>query len=322
MPNTVLVSILFHDRVAVGFALLAASVFRLGNRLAGANAFEVRLVGCQSRFEWEDGEIRLQPPAMDGGGYLIVPPMEASDARQDANPAEIGLLREAAGTGVTVACACLGALLPAAAGLLDGREATTHWQWVDYANQAYPAVRWNTREMLVDHGDIVTAGGLLSLVDLCLHIVRKTQGAASARRLGQTLLADTIRQKQSVYATRLVAAPKNAGTFEALEREIDRRGAESLSVGEMADFCNMSLRSFHRRFQENYGVSPIKFLQLRRLEKAKALLADKRLPLEAVAERTGFGDMAFFRAVFSRETGMTPGQFRRRMAETDPPPEL
>jgi transcriptional regulator GlxA family with amidase domain len=85
----------------------------------------------------------------------------------------------------------------------------------------------------------------------------------------------------------------------------------------MAEFCHMSLRSFHRKFQENYGVSPIKFLQLRRIEKAKTLLAEGNVPLEIVAERAGFGDMAFFRAVFSRETGMTPGQFRRNMTEAN-----
>jgi transcriptional regulator GlxA family with amidase domain len=311
------ISIFVHERAAVSFALLAASVFRIGNRVAGSTVFEVQLVGCQPRFEWQDGEIRLQPAtAAVSGDYLIVSPMEAVNARQHVHPAESDLLRQCSQAGTTVASACLGAFLPAAAGLLDGREATTHWQWVDFAQKTYPDVRWNTREMLVDHGDIITSGGLLSIVDLCLHIVRKKQGSAFMRELGQILLADTARQKQSVYATRLIAAPKNAGTFQALEQEIDRRGTDALSVEQMAEFCHMSLRSFHRRFQENYGLSPIKFLQLRRIEKAKALLTDASLPLEVVAEQVGFGDMAFFRAVFSRETGMTPGQFRRNMTET------
>jgi len=84
----------------------------------------------------------------------------------------------------------------------------------------------------------------------------------------------------------------------------------------MAAFCNMSLRSFHRRFQDNYGVTPIKFLQLRRIEVAKTMLAQKELSLDTVAERAGFADMAFFRSVFSRETGMTPGQYRRNMVES------
>lgn len=296
--------------------MLAASIFRLGNRHSGATVFDIRLVGTGNRFEWEDGTIKLQPIENMGSGYLIIPPMDSARLLQDFDIPELDLLRQSADAGATIASACLGAFLPAAAGLLDSREATTHWNYVDFATRTYPAVRWNTREMLVDHGDVITAGGLLSIVDLCLHIVRKTQGGALAQRLGQTLLADTIRQKQSVYATKLVAAPRDATIFEALEREMDRRGGGGLTVPDMATFCNMSLRSFQRRFQDNYGVTPIKFLQLRRIEAAKTMLAQKQLSLDTVAERAGFSDMAFFRAVFSRETGMTPGQYRRNMVES------
>jgi transcriptional regulator GlxA family with amidase domain len=316
MPKPVAISIFFHARTQPSYALLAASVFRLANRLSGDTVFDARLVGESHRFRWQDGEIKLQPINKVSDGYLIIPPMDATQRTQKLSLSEIILLRHSISAGATIATACLGAFLPAEAGLLDGREATTHWDYADFATRNYPAVHWNTREMLVDHGDVITAGGLLSIVDLCLHIVRKTQGGTLAQSLGQTLLADTVRQKQSVYATRLVAAPRDATTFEALEREIDRRGGDGLTVPDMAAFCNMSLRSFHRRFQDNYGVTPIKFLQLRRIEAAKAMLAQKQLSLDTVAERAGFSDMAFFRSVFSRETGMTPGQYRRNMVET------
>lgn len=315
MPEPTSISILFHERAAVGFALLAASVFRIANSHAAAALYDVRLTGTAERFCWSEGEIRLSAwQECRGGGYLIIPPMEGFTEPGASADAENDLLRDAAANGMVIATACLGAFLPAAAGLLDGREATTHWNRMDYAMDRFPSVRWNLREMLVDHGDIITSGGLLSIVDLCLHIVRKTAGPDCATRLGRILLADTVRQKQSIYATRLVASPKNASMFTALEREIDRRGPDNPTVAEMADFCGMSLRSFHRRFQENYGVSPLKLLQLRKIEKAKALLAETAMSLETIADRAGFADMAFFRNVFARETGMTPGQFRRRLS--------
>lgn len=317
MPRPI--SIFVHARALPSFALLAASVFRIGNRLSGIDAFGVRLVGAGDCFRWEDGQINLQPFAAERGGYLIVPPMDAARALEQIDTGEATLLNGCAQAGMTIASACLGAFLPAAAGLLDGREATTHWDWVDAAASTFPAVRWNLREMMVDHGDIITSGGLLSIVDLCLHVVRKTEGGELAKRLGQTLLADTIRQKQSVYATRLVAGPKDATTFAALEREIGRQGVDHMTVPAMAEYCRMSLRTFHRRFHDNYGVSPVKFLQLRRIEKAKSMLAQNHLSLNTVAERAGFYDMAFFRAVFSRETGMTPGQYRRYMIEAEAP---
>lgn len=290
-------------------------MFRIANRTAPEELYEVCLTGAAERFAWEDGEIRLTPWAeCRKGGFLVIPPMEKFTEPDASAGLESEILRAAAHDKVTIAAACLGSFLPASAGLLDGRQATTHWDRMAYAVERYPSVRWNVREMLIDHGDIITAGGLLSIVDLCLHIVRKTAGPDRATELGQRLLADTVRQKQSVYATRLVAPPRDSHAFAALEREIERRGQHSPTVAEMAEFCGMSLRSFHRRFQENYGLSPVKFLQLHRIEKAKALLAETPLSLEAIAERAGFADMSFFRTVFARETGMTPGQFRRRLA--------
>lgn len=313
LPNPTAISILLHSGAQPSFALLAASVFRIGNRLSGVANFDVRLIGHAGIFEWEDGEIRLQHLDVAAGGYLVVPPMHPEYANRDVDGRDIAMLRQAAAAEMTIAGACLGAFLPAAAGLLDGRQATTHWNWVDIAARRFPAIRWNARDMLVDHGDVVTSGGLLSIVDLCLHIVRKTRGAELAQQLAQTLLADTIRQKQSVYASRLVAEPRDTASFKALETEIDRRNGAGPTIPEMADFCKMSLRTFHRRFQENYGVSPVKFLQLRRIEKVKSMLAQEKLPLDVVAERAGFSDMAFFRSVFARETGMTPGQYRRNL---------
>jgi transcriptional regulator GlxA family with amidase domain len=318
MPKAIPISIFFHERASAGFGLLAASVFRTANRITADDLYEVRLTGTKAHFVWDDGEIRLTPWSdCRKDGFLVVPPMDAFREPGPSESTELDMLHAAADAKISIAAACLGSFLPAAAGLLDGRAATTHWDRIDYAMDRFPAVRWNIREMLIDHGDIVTAGGLLSIVDLCLHVVRKTAGQECAALLGQRLLADTVRQKQSVYATRLIATSRNASTFEALEEEIDKRGADNLGVADMAKLCRMSLRSFHRRFQENYGVTPIKFMQLRRIEKAKVLLAEGRLPIEHIAEQTGFGDVAFFRAVFGRETGMTPGQFRRNMLQGD-----
>lgn len=310
MPNPLRISIFFHERASVSFALLCASVFRIANRLKSDPAFAIRLVGTMPLFFWDDGEIRLRDVAEDTD-WLIIPPIETFVENKEASEEELAALRTLSSRHAVIASACLGAFLPAAAGLLKGREATTHWSRIDYAMQKYPDIRWNGREMLIDHGDIVTAGGLLSVVDLCLHIVRRTCGKDFAHRLGQHLLADTIRQKQSIYATTLTAPPKNGDKFAALEQEVERRGANSPSAAEMAHFCGMSLRSFHRHFEDNYGLSPIKYLQLRKVEIAKNLLSEYTLPLEAVAERAGFSDMAFFRSVFARETGMTPGQFRK-----------
>ncbi|MHB0951453.1 MAG: GlxA family transcriptional regulator [Allorhizobium sp.] len=307
------IALLFHHQASAGFGLLAASIFRLANRVDSEETFQPILVGSRPTFPFEDGELRLaELDAARDCRYVLIVPLDGMTEDWQAADADVSFLRSV--RGMAIASSCLGAFLPAAAGLLDGREATTHWAWQDFARQRFPEVHWNTREMLIDHGDIITSGGLLSLVDLCLHIMRQTKGAEFARRVGRHLLADSLRQKQSFYATKLLAGPRGDGAFSALQAEIQRREGDPPSVAEMASICGMSLRTFHRRFQESYGVTPVKYLQLRRVETAKDLLSSSTLSLEKVAERSGFADMAFFRKIFTRETGLTPGQFRQRLS--------
>ena len=315
MPKPTPIAIFLHQRVSISLALLADFIFNFANRLAEQPVFEVKRVHCGPGAVHSAGGISVQATAAEAsGGYLIVPPIEGLAGEFAALPEETGLLKSAVDGGSVIATACLGAFLPAAAGLLDGRTATTHWRWGEYAVKHFPQVRWNLRSMLCDEGSIITSGGLLSVIDLALYVVSQNCSKEFGHRLGQLLLADSVRQKQSVYARSLVLPAKESARFARLERELQQRLADPFPVREMAELCGMSLRSFHRNFQNNYGVSPNKYLQLKRIERAKGLLADTALGVEEAAVRSGFSDSAFFRAVFSRETGMTPSQYRKKLA--------
>jgi transcriptional regulator GlxA family with amidase domain len=314
MPKPTPVAILLHENVSVALALLPEFIFRLANRLAEAPAFEVRLLAPERGFRRGALKLALCEPELPESGYLLIPPLEGLQGERLFASAELDLLRQVAVRKVVLASACLGAFLPAAAGLLDGREATTHWAWGPVAARRFPDVRWNLRAMVCDAGPVITAGGLLAVVDLCLHIVRRECGQELAAQLGRRLLADVVRPQQSLYAQALTLPPKDAGRFAALERELEGRLADPPGVPEMAAFCGMSLRSFQRHFTANYGLSPNGYLQLKRLEKARELLAGTRLGIDRVARQSGFQDPAFFRKVFARETGLSPALYRRRAA--------
>ena len=315
MPATIPISLYLHRRASLGFALLLETVFKAANRVAARQVFEVEFVADQRgprRFNHgiTVRDVRTRLPV---NGYLLIPPIDFFGGEFVENARETRLLRQARDQGLTIATACLGSFLVAGAGLLDGAEATTHWRWADYAVQTFPRVRWNTRAMLCTQPGVITAGGLLGAVDLALHIVAQHCPREVCRDLGRHLLADSIRQKQSTYAGALVLKPRSGETFAALEKELSGRLAKPPSIPEMATRCHMSVRTFHRTFLENYGVPPGKYLQLRRVEKAKELLSDLRLTVDDVASRCGFSQPAFFRMIFARETGLTPTQFRKRL---------
>lgn len=173
-----------------------------------------------------------------------------------------------------------------------------------------PGVRWATRELLCEDTGFITAGGLLAVVDLILHIVSRHCPKPLCRELGRTLLADTVRQRQSAYEGTLVPAPRHAGP---LTSELRNRPNHPPSVPEMASRCRMSLHSFHRAFAECCGVGRGKYVQLLRSERARDLLADRRFSIEGIAVRCGFSQTDFSRSIFSRETGLPPAQFRKRL---------
>lgn len=315
MPSSVPVAIFLPSRVSLGFALLAGAIFERANLLSGRAAFALSYVSHKPgrrvfRHGFGLARATTRPPS---GGYLLVPPLDLLGADFAASGGETEFLRQANARGATLASACLGSLLIASTGLLDGRRATTHWQWAERAAKLFPGVRWATRELLCEDTGFITAGGLLAVVDLSLHIVSRHCPKPLCRELGRTLLADTVRQRQSAYAGTLVPAPRHAEPFETLTSELRNRLNHPPSVPEMASHCRMSLRSFHRAFAECYGVGPGKYVQLLRIERARELLADRRFSIEDIAVRCGFSQTAFFRSIFSRETGLTPAQFRKRL---------
>jgi len=212
--------------------------------------------------------------------------------------------------------ACLSSLVAAQNGLLAGHNATTHWNWTQRAAQRFPEVNWETSRMICESGRIVTAGGFLATVDLALALVERTCGRKVAHELGHLILADSVRQHQSVYATTLVASHSEDRRFQRLERWLQTRLSNPTTVSEMAEVCLMSTRSFHRDFVEIYGVTPRKFIQLKRIEKVRQLLRRPETSLEDAMAKVGVSDVPAFRKIFRRELGVTPAEYRRRLRDT------
>lgn len=311
--------VLLSGYSSVALALLFKSAFERANRLLQKSAYDVRFVSASG-----PGEVSIQGVKFDvarpraGCDYFVVTPFDGFTQRQEPDAADIRIVRAQHEKRAVVASACLGALTLAAAGLLDGREATTHWEWAAIARVRHPKVNWAVHRMISDQGDVLTAGGYLGVVDLALHIIGATSSRETAHRLGQMLLADSVRQRQSVFAQRLIEPAVEHGPLSDLAQWIERHLDGALTASAMARRCRMSLRSFHRRFVAAHGVTPRKFVQLKRIERAQEQLRNSRKSIEQILANVGVSDVASFRRVFQRELGLSPAEYRRRLRPDGP----
>lgn len=295
-------------------ALLFRAVFERANRARGRARYEVELVSAAAARLPATADVKIRTHRPQGRyDYLVVTPYEGIDTAWRPESADVALVRRQHRQGGILASACLGALTLAEAGVLDGIEATTHWSWTSEARGRYPRVSWNTRRIICDQGRVITAGGYLATVDLALHIVAATGSPELARMIARMMLADSARQNQSVYALRLAEPATTRSALREMDDWIERRLRHGPTAADMAKHCNMSLRSFHRKFRDAYGVTPRKYLQLKRVEAVRRLLGESRRGMEQILADVGVSDVTSFRRVFQRELGCSPAEFRRRL---------
>jgi transcriptional regulator GlxA family with amidase domain len=225
-------------------------------------------------------------------------------------PEAIEALRVAAGRGARIASICTGAFVLAAAGLLDGRRATTHWREAALLAREFPAGEVDPDVLFVDEDEVLTSAGVAAGIDLCLHIVRKDHGARAASAIARRIVVAAHRDGgQAQFVERPV--PAEDGGLAATRAWIEERLDEQLTVEDMARHAACSPRSFARRFRAETGTTPLQWLIGRRVAEAQRLLEDTELPIEHVATSSGFGTAAALRQHFGRALSTSPSAYRR-----------
>ena len=220
-------------------------------------------------------------------------------------------LHRAAARGTRIASICSGAFVLASTGLLDGRRATTHWLAAPELARRHPRVRVDANVLYVDEGQLLTSAGAAAGLDLCLHMVRCDHGAqvaADAARLSVMPLERAGGQAQFIVH----AAPTaDAGSLASLLAWLDEHLHRSITLPQMARRAACSVRTLNRRFREQTGSTPLRWLLRARVRRAQSLLETSRHSVETVATRAGFGSAAALREHFQRELGTSPQAYRR-----------
>jgi AraC family transcriptional activator FtrA len=264
----------------------------------------------------------------DGGADLllnadliIIPGWRGVDAPVPAALAEA--LRNAASRGACIATLCSGVFVPAAAGLLDGKRATTHWRYVEALRARHGDIDVMPDVLYVDNGDVMTAAGSAAGIDLCLHIVRKRFGVEAANSVARRLVVPPHRDGgQAQFIPRPVPLPREGGRLGALIDWIRGNLAADLSVSVLSRRAGMSARTFQRRFEQTTGKPPGEYVAAMRLARAQALLeSGSGLPLDEIARISGFGSSETMRHHFRKRTRTSPQAWRSRFgAPASPAP--
>ncbi|MGV9499511.1 helix-turn-helix domain-containing protein [Streptomyces sp. NPDC003642] len=266
------------------------------------------------------GRFRLEPDhgldRLAGADTVIVPGW--ADIDRDPPAALVDAVRAAHEAGARVASLCTGAFVLAAAGLLDGRRATTHWAHTGELARRHPRVRVDPDVLYVDEGRVLTSAGKAAAMDLCLHLVRLDHGSSVANTLARRLVVPPHRDGgQAQFVTTPVPAPDNhplAALFPWVMQRLDR----PLTVEDLARRAGMSSRNLGRHFKSVTGTSPLKWLLTQRIRHAQVLLETTDDTVDAIATATGMGTATTLRRHFHRTVGVPPDAYRRTFRSRGP----
>ncbi len=241
---------------------------------------------------------------------VIVPGV--SDVRGSCSPELIDALRSAHRRGARVVSICSGAFALAAAGLLDGRRATTHWQYAELLARRFPAVEVDPQVLYVDGGDVLTSAGSAAGLDLCLHLVRQDHGPSIANAVARRLVIAPHREGgQAQFIEAPVAADAQDDRVTRSMAWALAHLAEPITVDALACGAHMSARTYLRHFARATGSSPIRWLITQRVHASLPLLETTGVSIEEIAATVGFESAVTFRHHFDRTMRTSPSAYRR-----------
>ena len=260
------------------------------------------------------------PELLERADTIVIPGWR--DADEAPPEALLALLRAAHARGARLCSICSGVFVLAAAGLLDGQRATTHWRYADKLARRYPAIDVLPDDLYVDSGQLITSAGSAAGLDMLLHLVRRDYGAHVGNLVAQRLVVAPHREGgQAQYLPRPMAHDEK-GRLTKLMDWVRTHPAEQHTVASMAERAAMSARTLQRQFQDATGFAPVEWLTRERIAIVKDMLETSNMPLAQMAERAGFGSEESLRHHFRRLTATTPGAYRRQFSEAIEPVSL
>ena len=318
MKRYVEIGLLLYPGVQLAAVYGLGDLFTVANRVAAElGAVELPQIRVS---HWQVDEAGLLQWVEDSGSeaatalrVMIIPPSLEAAPHAELLARHRASLSQLHGRGTVLASVCIGVFFIAASGLLDGRPACTHWNYVQALAQRFPKVRVEAQQPLLDDGDIVTSAGLMAWTDLGLRLLERFLGTTVAQETARYLAVDPV------------AAPLPGAVFNPrldhgdeavlkVQHWLQGNGGQDADLATMAACAGLEARTFLRRFRAATGLRPTEYCQQVRVGRACRLLEFTRRNVEQIAWGVGYQDPGAFRKVFQRVTGLTPSEYRRRFA--------
>ncbi|UXI03557.1 GlxA family transcriptional regulator [Photobacterium sp. TY1-4] len=250
---------------------------------------------------------------------IILPPSVHQQDYLNPPPQLTDWLKAQYDQGTRLASACAGAFILAATTVVGTRAITTHWGLAEPFHQQFPQIALNTNDILIDHGDIITAGGLMSWLDLGLELVTQYTSSSVMHQLGKLLVVDTARREQRFYQRFIPALLHGDQAIVTVQQRMNHDYGTPLAISDLAAQANLTERTLQRRFQKATGYNPNQYLQRLRVQKACELLEGSQHPFEWIAHQVGYEDPGACRKAFLKIMGLTPREFRARFSREESP---
>jgi transcriptional regulator GlxA family with amidase domain len=308
-------AVVVHDFLPFEFGVIC-EVFGIDRSEEGLPAYDFAVVGGQPGPLRSANDFTLQPryglDRLSEADLIALPALSCERLAEHAYPEDLlAALRDAVDRGARVLSICSGAFILGEAGLLDNRRCTTHWMYTAELARRYPAAKVDPDVLYVDDDPVISSAGTAAGIDACLYLVRKEQGSRVANGIARRMVVPPHRDGgQAQYVTQPVA-PSCNGTLHDLLEWLRGNLSEPLTVRRLAARANMSERTFARRFVQDTGTTPQRWLTGQRILLAQQLLEETDETVDVIADRTGFGNAIAMRHHFRIWRGTTPNAYRR-----------
>ncbi|WP_243060663.1 GlxA family transcriptional regulator [Nocardioides sp. SR21] len=305
------IALALHGATMLYEVAIAAEIFSVDRADLSPTGAWYDLVVCTSDgrpHPWLPGLPTASYDAIADADTVVVPSIDDLDLVPE--PELVAALRDAHAGGVRVASLCTGAYVLAAAGLLDGRRATTHWMYAEDLARKYPQVDVRSDVLYIDEGDVLTSAGKTAALDLCIHLVRRDLGATAANGLARRLVMPAHRTGGQAQFITPATEPRTPDGLSPTLEWARARLDQPLTVGDLAGRAGLSTRQLARRMNAELQVGPLDWLHQQRIARAQKLLERTDASVEHIASSCGMGTATTLRRHFHRAVGVTPTAYR------------
>jgi transcriptional regulator GlxA family with amidase domain len=323
LAKTTNIGIVLYSGAKLAAVLGLTDLFQVANRFSaeqgGENPAELQISHWGTNTETHQPErvFETHPEMPCHYDCLIFPPTLEIDAQTEITKNLLEWAHAQYASGAILCSVCGGGFLLARMGLLNGRPATTHWSYADLLASRFPEICVNTNELIIDLGDVITAGGMMAWLDLGLKLVDRYLGPVVMMKTAQFFLADPAGRQQRFYLN--FSPPLHHGDAAVLKVQLWLQAliSKSITIDQMASEAKLGQRTFLRRFQKATGLTPTEYVQHLKVQKARELLEFTTLSMKEISWKVGYEDVGFFRKTFQKFIGLPPVDYRRRFGAGD-----